>query len=351
MNLRPPASSPQPRWTRKLWPKLLLLAGALVVGLGLAETAYRIYTNAKYSYQRAHYTHKFWQLVDGPEVYRMRPGARGFNRLAEDSPTTWTYAINAQDFRGRTLSSKRPGVRRIIFLGDSYAFGWGLSEGQPPFPAVVERILNSDAPTTRAEVMNAAVPGYNTRQQCDLLADLIPRYRPDAVVLTYVMNDAEPMAGSLNIPIPPRLLYAHCRLWLPERVGEILNARIFGPLLGRPFFFTIHKSYHDFAYLKGFAPGSPKWRDARAALADAAALCRRRGIPLLLVILPDFFFPFDRNYPYASIDETVRGWGRDLKIPTLDLLPDFMGTPPGRYRLADGHPNAPAHEKIGKAIA
>ena len=55
-------------------------------------------------------------------------------------------------------------------------------------------------------MINAGVPGYNTEQEAVMLDELLPRYRPDMVVVGYVMNDAEPQ---MNVPQPPAMTYRY----------------------------------------------------------------------------------------------------------------------------------------------
>jgi len=80
---------------------------------------------------------------------------------------------------------KSPGVVRILSLGDSLAWGWGVSNGEA-YADVLERALGGEV-----ELINAGVPGYSTDQQLLQLLELGPRYRPDIVLLAFVANDVE----------------------------------------------------------------------------------------------------------------------------------------------------------------
>ncbi len=333
------------RW-RLLGLKFTLLILTLSFSFLLAEIAYRILLNARYRYEVAHYANGTWVPVPTGEVYRLKPGAVGEVALPENPKIFWRYKINAQGFRGGTLGPKNASIKRMIFLGDSYAFGWGLSEDQLPFPAITEHLMNKDEPTTTTEVLNAAIPGYNTQQELALLEEIGPQYKPDTVVLTYVMNDSEPVAQTLNVPIPPRLIFQHCRSWILADVVEIMNAKI----LHRPLFRTCKNKY-DFNYANGFRADSSKWRDTQHALQAMADFCDRRGMHLLLVILPDTSRTLDHSYPYASIHQTVADWARHASFDVLDLLPAFMNSGQ-KYRMqGDGHPNAEAHRKMAELIS
>jgi hypothetical protein len=79
------------------------------------------------------------------------------------------YATNAdgqRDDHDHPLA-KIPGRTRILFLGDSFTFGWGL-ELDYSFVKQLERMLGDE----RWEVINLGVPGYNTIAE---VAHLEPR--------------------------------------------------------------------------------------------------------------------------------------------------------------------------------
>jgi hypothetical protein len=67
-------------------------------------------------------------------------------------------SINALGYRGRSLAAQRqPGRARVVMLGDSVAFGYGVDDDQT-FAAAL------DPDQSRFEVANLAVPGYGVDQ-------------------------------------------------------------------------------------------------------------------------------------------------------------------------------------------
>ena len=128
----------------------------------------------------------------GPLVYRLRANVRGTARFADDPSRQWSYSTNAQGFRGRALETRRGDGRRVIALGDSYTFGWGIDDASQTWPGRLEGFLDD------VEVFNAGVPGYNTVQESHLLDELLARGEVDVVVLAFVVNDAEPQHTVVN---------------------------------------------------------------------------------------------------------------------------------------------------------
>src|SRR5262249_13465307 len=68
-------------------------------------------------------------------------------------------SINSLGFRGPELGGA---PYRVVCLGDSVTFGWGISNDDATYPAALGKILGSG----RADVLNAGMPRWNS---CDLL--------------------------------------------------------------------------------------------------------------------------------------------------------------------------------------
>jgi len=121
---------------------------------------------------------------DDRVVYELRPSVRG-RHLGHD------LTINAFGMRdAERRLEKQPGTYRIIGLGDSQMFGWGV-ERDETFVALLERLLNEHARGRRFEVWNLAVPGYNTVQEVRAFELRLDRLEPDLVIINYVDNDMD----------------------------------------------------------------------------------------------------------------------------------------------------------------
>lgn len=114
-----------------------------------------------------------------PELgWALRPGARA---------TSWRtgrpveYRINADGWRGDDLPRAKPqGTLRLVLLGDSRAFGFGV-EIEQHFSELVEGYFRS------LEVVNLGVSGYGVDQELLMLRKKGWSYAPDLVV-TYVAH-------------------------------------------------------------------------------------------------------------------------------------------------------------------
>jgi lysophospholipase L1-like esterase len=129
-----------------------------------------------------------WDLIrshpDDRVVYTLRPGTRGRFRGHD-------LRINSLGMRGEEISAKKPDrTFRILVLGDSHAFGWGMAQ-DAAFPAVVETLLGSRPSGPRIEVLNTGVPGYNTVQEVRTFELRFDELSPDLVLITFVHNDMD----------------------------------------------------------------------------------------------------------------------------------------------------------------
>ena len=100
-------------------------------------------------------------------------------------------SINSKGLRDREFNySKKPGVHRVLFLGDSLTLGWGVAFDDL-FTKRLESIL-SDLLGKPTEVINTGVGNYNTEQEWAYYRTEGRKYNADEVMLLYFINDAEP---------------------------------------------------------------------------------------------------------------------------------------------------------------
>jgi len=96
------------------------------------------------------------------------------------------YRINSQGLRGPELPDPSEGARLILAVGDSTTFGWGVDEAGT-WPRQLEERLRGSDPALR--VVNAGVPSYTSAQTRLHLQELLPRLRPEWVLVSALWND------------------------------------------------------------------------------------------------------------------------------------------------------------------
>lgn len=100
-----------------------------------------------------------------------------------------TVDINTAGFRGDLFTTEKPpATKRVFGLGDSEMFGWGVEQSEY-YLSVLSDSLNSNYSSCNWEVINSAVPGYNTIIELETLKQKGLAYQPDYVIVGYVAND------------------------------------------------------------------------------------------------------------------------------------------------------------------
>lgn len=204
----PRGKAPRPRSAR-MWPRLVLAATSLVVALVAAEVALRIHAHlldrgilsegleleTQIPADRRVTLGQMIRLADDPDIiYRLRPN---LDVIYADAPVI----TNSAGFRGPEVAiSKPPGTVRIVGLGDSFMFGQGVADGAC-YLDVLRRRLDEELGPARAEVINTAVPGYNTVMEVETLRSVGLAYDPDIVIISYVGNDLS-LPNFIRVPRP-----------------------------------------------------------------------------------------------------------------------------------------------------
>jgi lysophospholipase L1-like esterase len=101
---------------------------------------------------------------------------------------------NEQGYRGDAVPLHRtPGVARVLFLGGSTTYCWGVPDADQTYPAVVGQLLRSDLPEgySGVEVINAGLPWGTS---AELLVHYLLKFhyfKPDVVVVNEGGNDGD----------------------------------------------------------------------------------------------------------------------------------------------------------------
>jgi GDSL-like lipase/acylhydrolase family protein len=244
---------------------------------------------------------------------------------------------NSRGFRDKERSvAKPPGVRRVLSLGDSFA--WGASvEFEDAYPQRLERALTRRRRETW-EVVNLALPGMNTVDHAAQLAGEGMSYGPDVVLVGYVLNDSEDSQAAEA---------RRAADWSqpPQAPGLLDHSALVRLVKGR-LWATAENRRRVSGYKSMYADDAPGWVAGRAALKRMGALCRERGVPMVVAIFPLFGQSLGDDYPFTEIHAKVAEAASEAGARVVDLLPAYRGL---RFELLvvdgvdDEHPNEIAH--------
>ena len=170
---------PAPKGRLRQWlANLILLGVSVALTLGLFELGARLFVDA---WAPQHGVRNFW--TQDPRLGWVHvPSAQG-RHVHHDFEVD--VATSAQGFRDEPVSFERtPGRRRVLFLGDSFGFGYGVERGELLPDLLEARFADS-------EFVNASVAGYGTDQQLLFFRERGYRYEPDLVLYLFHPNDVE----------------------------------------------------------------------------------------------------------------------------------------------------------------
>jgi len=150
----------------------VLLAVQLLVTALVLEAGLRIYAGWSGRVRGAGYHEVYgWKLM--PNV-RKQGGHWGDTAPASTNSHGWRDVERNYE--------KSDGTYRVVALGDSFTFGWGVDDGNR-FTEVMERL------SPGLEVLNMGVHGYGTDQEFLVFGREGRLYRPDLVLLTICLEN------------------------------------------------------------------------------------------------------------------------------------------------------------------
>lgn len=338
--------------------QLALLTVSSTACLGGGECVLRGYLDWQYEQAVANYPDyraRVYKICDTDYYYAYKvtgavPRIRkvvGRDEAEGQVTLVWHDNINENHLRGEVVDiSKLPAdTRRILFIGDSYTYGECM-EFEAVFHQCIERSLRAEG--TQVKCINAGVPGYNSAQEFALLEEIFDQYKPDMVVLGYVMNDAQAL---VKVPRPRGYTYSEVDSILFEESKSVLNWLGRALVRDEDLFRKKKLDGGDNNYRRSFQKDSIGWRTSKRALARMARLCGDKGADFRVVVLPDFTEPFDSRYRYTAIHDAICEWGRQDEYLVQDLLPRFHNQDSANLRVKyDGHPNELAHQRIAEMM-
>ena len=314
--------------------KLLLTLFAFLLIALILEVALRVafYHSKDFSMEMWKYAVAIKRAVPDPkQSFVHQPNSHGFF-MGQD------VKINSQGLRDNEYSlAKPPGVYRILMLGDSTTFGWGVSLNETS-AKILERELNAvHVPgIERFEVINAGVGNYDTVQEVNYYQTRGRDFHPDLVVLGYFINDAEP------VPVENKFfLISHSYLvaYVTNRFDGVLRR-----LGTRPDWKTYYSSlYND---------DRPGFQACKAALVDMAEATRRDHAKLLVALIPELH-QINDDYPFTAAHQKIKDVAAAQNVQVLDLIDGLRNHGPEITLWVtplDDHPNGKANTLIAAQL-
>lgn len=232
---------------------------------------------------------------------------------------------------------------RIIIMGDSFTYGLGLKNSNS-WPKKTEQYLH-DKGYNNIEILNGGIPDTNTRQQVAFFNKYTCDYKPDMVIIGFIINDCGELCSNCGA------------VKLKHQLDAIANS-------AKQRFGLYAFNYIRFAYLKykltnatvkeysmPYEKETEPFQQCKRAFLDFKELSQKNNFELIVVIYP-MLVQLNKNYPFNSIHRKMEAFFKEAGIEAYDLTQEFYG-----YRdtdlwinYVDSHPNKKANEIVAKKI-
>lgn len=308
---------------------VLVLVVTLAVAWGAAEAyvAYAVDDGMQFDLEMWRYARAIKRQSASPAIgHEHTPGTRAHLMGAD-------VAISSQGLRDREFSATPPpGRTRILMLGDSLTFGWGV-EGHETYSKRVENMLLKSG--RDVEVINAGVGNYNTEMEVAYFLERGASFKPHHVVLNYFINDAEPTPRDKSNFLArhsPAFVYFASRVDMALRLVNTEDKKDW-------------KSYYA-----GLYEGDEGIGRVAAAVERLAKYCRENGIKLYLANQPELRNPAE--YPFPQVDRMIEQIAAANQIRYIPMLPAVRDLKPETLWVTppDPHPSAVAHEAFAREL-
>jgi hypothetical protein len=322
----------------------LVLAGIVVAGIVLSLVAAEIVARAFMPHWAPVTAERvvFWRY-DATLGWAHAPGQSG-RFIHPDFEVD--VRINPQGLRDDDYAAQPAGGRRLLILGDSFGWGFGV-ELDERFSELIEG-ANPDW-----EVINASVSGYGTDQDLLYMRTAGVAFRPDVVLLLFHENDLENNARSEeywyskpyftlgdtlslhNVPVPTPSLRQRCNRFFYGRT--YLLGRVYAAL-GRLTHEARRPSWSQSAVSSG--PGESEALTG-ALIERLDRECAGHGARLVVVAVPGA----------PPVTRWLSGVCAALSIPFFSLDAAFSEADTALTFEHDGHWTREGHRVAAWAIA
>jgi hypothetical protein len=222
--------------------------------------------------------------------------------------------------------------KHILVVGDSFTAGGGVVNIDDTFPHILERALHDEY-----TVNIVANSGWDTRVEQQNL--VFYPYQPDILILSYFLNDIEPVAAEHGLTAPENLPLSPPFDWLVDKfyVPNFMYWHIFN----RPPSQRLDRLL--LAYQR-----DDIWQAHSQDLLQIVEWARERNIPLLVIIWPFL----DRIEVSLEPTAQVEVFFTEQQTSVINLTHVLQSEDPTKLvvNIFDVHPNPYAHAIAAQQI-
>jgi hypothetical protein len=253
-------------------------------------------------------------LASGEAALRMIYRDRGKATLGGPGGHAFEHLYIKNEERGRfDTGPRRPGVRRLLVLGDSISWGLGVRDWTAIWTERLARALEQKGGPVEMAV--SAEPGRDMWEHMAAVQELGSRVQPDVLIYQWYVNDIEVVERR------PRFHRAWQRWSQHQRLRDSSYLYYFVDHMAASWLPQPNRSYTDYI-LQDFGAGTYAWTEFERAFHSFATRAREAAPTRLIVLYPQV--PFRGPYPLQRIHDRMR----TLVGPHQLSIPPAGGTGP-----------------------
>ena len=227
---------------------------------------------------------------------------------------------------------------RILFLGDSCTFGYGLDHTEG-FVDISEQLLKKSLPQRSVECINAGVPGYTLFQGWQLWRTLGQQLKPDFVVVCFGGNDMSSWDDKTDLQH-----YQHLKQLQPPGIlrGSSISRRLWG-------------MFHSLEPTPAIAKPRVTPADFQQLLGKLHESITASQTKMVILVWPFLFQVEESRERRTRWQQEMVSFAEQHQVLLLDMVPEF-------HKLADqhgaqalyldqGHATALGNQLLGKLVA
>ncbi len=281
--------------------------------------------------------------------------------------------VNEHGFRGPSFAlAKPPGTTRVLAIGDSVTFGFGVPE-ERAFPSLLAASL-SRGNGSRIEVINAGLPGAGLPYYFHASKRLCASVDPDLILVSLVLNDilVYPPEVMEDRPMPGARGPADPAGWGGTLRGSYAYTAGFQTL--KSVLYAVHILDLDDSPGYRFVPLEEPtdelelaWASSLGILDQTLAAGAHCGVPVVIAVFPlevqlsvaalamyreGIGVPLAANATNLAPQSRLQEWAGSRNVPFVDLTPAFQVDDPGALYLRDAyvtldpvHPSTLGHRR------
>ncbi len=125
----------------------------------------------------------------------------------------YSVYVNSLGFRDRELPRERGDIYRIVVIGDSYTYGWGV-DIEDTWMRMLEADMRNEG--YDIEILNLGKPGVGPPFYAELAEKVIPVLRPDLVIVAMLQGNDIRAAGPDDVPLITKDAWDRVRACYPN---------------------------------------------------------------------------------------------------------------------------------------